>query len=222
MARSSTDQPPRQGGGQRPPLDLVTAAALVASAAGQPAAPVSAPDLLDALRTLRWMQTELTAIEPQLISAARRGGTSWQELAAALGVGSRQAAERRYLRLRPVGGGQPAATREGRVLAERDRRAGSRAVNRWVNDNTADLRRLAGQVTALSDLHPGAAADIDRLHHALADPDATALPALLDSARAHLHAHPKLTAQIDAVTRHTDQVRHETARRRHQPDPIDG
>src|SRR6185369_16596707 len=144
-----------------------------------------AVDLLDALVVLRWMETHLTAIEPTLITAARQAGISWQALAPALGVASRQAAERRYLRLTPPGTGQAATTREGRVRAERDRRAGSKAINRWANANTADLRRLAGQVTALTDLQREAADDIALIHQALADPDATALPALLAQARRH-------------------------------------
>jgi hypothetical protein len=39
---------------------------------------------------------------------------SWQALAPALGVASRQAAERRYLRLIPAITDQPGSTRDGR------------------------------------------------------------------------------------------------------------
>jgi len=210
-------------------LDLPSAAAAVAGIAAHVAEPpegaaatatapvavgvVSAADLLDALVLLRWMETQLTAIEPALITAARQAGLSWQALAPALGVASRQAAERRFLRLTPPGTGQ-AATREGRVRAERDRRAGSKAINRWANANTADLRRLAGQVTALTDLQREAADDIALLHQALADPDATALPALLAQARRHLGAHPQLAGQIDAVEIQTEQIRRDTTQLR--------
>jgi hypothetical protein len=162
-------------------LAVVTAAiAATAHAAGRPTtdhAPVSAAELLNALVLLRWAQTELASLEPTLIAAARATGISWQALAPALGVASRQAAERRYLR-GASGTGQPGATRDARVQAERDRRAAHRAVAQWANDNTADLR----------------------------DADASALPGLLAATQPHLPRHPDLTAQIDTVTAHTDQI----------------
>jgi hypothetical protein len=137
-------------------------AAVLATARNRSA---TATDLLGALVLLRRVQNELAAVEPALIRAAREAGVSWQELAPALGVASRQAAERRYLRLVPAAAGDPDSTRDGRVRAERDRRAGHRAVAQWANDNTADLRRLAGQVTALTDLgdHAALAGQIDTL-----------------------------------------------------------
>jgi hypothetical protein len=122
-------------------------------------------------------------------------------------VASRQAAERRYLRGSSAPTGDPGATRDARVQAERDRRAGHRAVARWANDNAADLRRLAGQITALTDLGAAASGDLDRLHEALGDVDASALPTLLAAAHPHLPGHPDLANQIDSVTAHTDRLR---------------
>lgn len=174
--------------------------------------PVSAAELLDALVLLRWAQTELAGIEPTLIAAARATGISWQALAPTLGVASRQAAERRYLRSASAAD-RPGATRDARVQAERDRRAAHRAVARWANDNSADLRRLAGQITALTDLDEAATAALTRLHQALGDPDASALPALLAATHHHLPRHPDLAAQIDTVTAHTDQILQQPARR---------
>jgi hypothetical protein len=200
----------RLTGGTGPP-DIVSAVAAVADVAG---ADGDAQRLLDALAMLRWAQSELAAMEPELITAARAAGASWQALAPALGVASRQAAERRYLRLIPATAAQQGRTRDDRVRAERDRRAGHRAVARWANDNTADLRRLAGQVTALTDLSESAAGDIGRLHRALAEPDASALPGLLAGAQRHLGAHPDLADQIDTVTARTDEVRRQTQQRR--------
>lgn len=198
-------------------LAAVTAAiAATAHAVKQPTAgspPVSGVELLDALVLLRWAQTELARLEPTLIAAARATGLSWQALAPALGVASRQAAERRYLRGASAPTDQPGATRDDRVQAERDRRAAHRAVARWANDNTADLRRLAGQITALTDLDEAASAALARLHRALGDPDATALPALLAATHHHLPHHPDLAAQIDTITTHTDQIRRQTPRR---------
>jgi hypothetical protein len=198
------------GTGDRPPR-VAPAVSAVLSVAARPTA--SAADLLDALALLRWTQAELAALEPALISAARSAGVSWQDLAPALGVASRQAAERRYLRLVPASA-QQTGTRDDRVRAERDRRAGQRAVARWANDNTADLRRLAGQVSALTDLGDDAVADLGRLHRALADADATALPRLLADTHRHLDAHPDLAEQVDAVRDQTDSVRRRIQRQR--------
>jgi hypothetical protein len=108
---------------------------------------------------------------------------------------------------------QPGATRDARVQAERDRRAAHRAAAQWANDNTADLRRLAGQITALTDLNEAATAALARLHQALGNPDATALPALLAATHHHLPHHPDLAAQIDTVTAHTDQILRQPPRR---------
>ena len=189
-------------------LAAVTAA-LAATAESVRRAPdeVSPADLLDALSLLRWVQSELAAIEPELVTAARAAGVSWQSLAPALGVASRQAAERRYLRSTSVGTGAPGATRDARVQAERDRRAAHRAVTRWANDNTADLRRLAGQVVGLTDLDDAAVETVSRLHGALGDPDASALPGLLADTQPHLPGHPELAAQIDAVTEQAARIR---------------
>ncbi len=91
--------------------------------------------------------------ESGLIETARAAGASWADLADPLGVASRQAAERRYLRLRP---GPEGSTGEQRVRATRDRRAGDRSITTWARENAADLRSLAGRITALADL-PAAA-----------------------------------------------------------------
>src|SRR6266542_2610853 len=108
--------------------DLERAVAAVAEAAPGPGdAEVNAAALLDALLLLRWAQTELATLEPELITAARAAGVVWQDLAPVLGVASRQAAERRYLRLVPATAGAQGSTRDGRVRAELDRRAGHRA-----------------------------------------------------------------------------------------------
>lgn len=102
-------------------------------------------DALDALLLLRDVRRRLAVWEPSLIEVARDAGASWAEIAQPLGVTSRQAAERRYLRLRtgPLG-----TTGEQRVQATRDRRAANRTVAAWARDNAADLRRLAGRITS--------------------------------------------------------------------------
>ena len=113
-------------------LATVTAAlTAMADAVQQPTTNTTAVTpaaLLDALVLLRWAQNELAALEPTLIAAARAAGTSWQALAPALGVASRQAAERRYLRSTAATTNQPNDTRDNRVQAEPDRRATHRAI----------------------------------------------------------------------------------------------
>ncbi|HET8641929.1 MAG TPA: HSP18 transcriptional regulator, partial [Pseudonocardiaceae bacterium] len=124
-------------------------------------ADVTPADLLTALAELHRLRDLLTAFEPELIGAARDHGVSWAALAEVLGVASRQAAERRYLRLRPAepaqpsasrATGQPASTGDERVRAVRDRRAADRAVSEWARRNSAMLRQLAGNVSSLDDL----------------------------------------------------------------------
>jgi hypothetical protein len=185
--------------------DLSTAVSAIQTVAGDAGA--DAGRVLDALERLRLVQAELAALEPVLIGAARAAGASWREIAPALGVASRQAAERRYLRVLPATAGDDDSTRDERVRAERDRRAGRRAVAQWADDNTADLRRLAGQITALSDLDGAASGDLGRLHDALGGAGAAELPALLAQTQRHLVGHPDLARQVDAVIGRTDEVR---------------
>jgi hypothetical protein len=94
----------------------------------------------------------------------------------------------------------------GEVLAQGTPDEG-RAVAQWAKDNTADLRRLAGQITALTDLDAAAGTALARLHRALGDPDASALPALLAATHHHLPRHRDLAVQVDTVTAPTDQIR---------------
>ncbi|MER6068057.1 hypothetical protein ABT187_04175 [Streptomyces sp. NPDC001817] len=74
----------------------------------------SSEQTLAALLLLREARDQLAEWEPGLIEAAREAGVSWADLAHPLGVSTRQAAERRYLRIRP---GQPGCTGEQRVQA---------------------------------------------------------------------------------------------------------
>ncbi|MGW5051582.1 HSP18 transcriptional regulator [Actinokineospora sp. NPDC004072] len=181
--------------GDVPPLELIHE---VAEGSGESA------HVLSALIVLRHLRSRLGELEPRLIAAARELGVSWTRLAPALGVTSRQAAERRYLRLRPDG---EQTTREGRVRAERDRRAGDRAVAEWARRNSAVLRGLAGQVAAVD----GLAGETRRgLHDALGADDPRDLLGPLSAAVAHLRAtHPGLADQITELAEQTDRVRRE-------------
>lgn len=165
-------------------------------APGQAEAPLSANQVLAALTLLRELRTEIAGWEPELIEAARALGTSWADLAPALGVASRQAAERRYLRLRPPPDGV-VGTGDQRVAAERDKRAGDKAVAVWARDNAAGLRQLAGQIGALTDLGSGAEAGLTALHDALGRDDATDLLEPLADTRGLLQpGHPGLAEQV--------------------------
>ncbi|MFI2352978.1 type III effector protein [Streptomyces sp. NPDC019443] len=168
----------------------------------------SSEQALATLVLLRELREQLAGWEPGLIEAARTAGASWADLAHPLGVASRQAAERRYLRVRP---GTPGTTAEQRVQATRGRRAADRSVTAWARDNAADLRQIAGQITALTDLTDlptGARTPLARLAEALADNDAANLVGPLTDTHTYLKAHhPDLASRIDTITRHTDQLR---------------
>lgn len=168
---------------------------------------------LAVLLLLRDVRDQLADWEPRLIEAARAAGASWAELAGPLGVASRQAAERRYLRVRPDSAG---STGEQRVKATRDRRAADREVTAWARGNAGELRRLAGQIAALPDLPDAALPPVRRLARVLADDDAALLLAPLTDTEPHLRgSHPGLAAQIERLTHHTDRLRHrsDTVRR---------
>jgi hypothetical protein len=181
-------------------------------------AEVDAEGLLRALAVLRELRAEMTRWEPELIAAARDAGASWAQLAPVLGVTSRQAAERRYLRLRPTGNGE--TTGEARVQATRDQRAGDRAVVAWARENTAVLRQLAGQIGGLRDLSPAGRREADRVQAELAGDDATTLLAPMSQMLSHLTAdHPALAAKITEVTEDVDRHRHDALDRRQSSGP---
>ncbi|WP_156725643.1 type III effector protein [Streptomyces apocyni] len=169
----------------------------------------SCEEALTALLLLRELREQLATWEPGLIEAARDAGASWADLAHPLGVTSRQAAERRYLRVRP---GNPGTTGEQRVQTTRDRRAADRTVTAWARSNAADLRQLAGQISVLDTLPPDTRADLSA---ALANSD----PALLLEPLARTHAHlaalpPDLATRVDDLTRRTEDLRDESDQRR--------
>ncbi|MEW1638925.1 HSP18 transcriptional regulator [Streptomyces sp. NPDC093801] len=210
-----------------PPIQPVRAAEAVAaldtirravqdahhSSAGAPTTGPAGPEqTLAALLMLREVREQLTGWEAVLIETARGQGASWVELAAPLGVASRQAAERRYLRLRP---GAAGSTGEQRVQATRDSRAADRTVTAWARDNAADLRRLAGQVTSLTGLPSDAEGAVGELNLALADDDAARLVGPLTGARPHLGPDDtELADRIDAMTRHAERLRQDSDERR--------
>ena len=175
-------------------------------------------ELLDALTSLRELRDELARWEPELINAARTAGTSWAALAPALGVASRQAAERRFLRLRPSTTGE--STAEGRVDAERDRRAADKAVAAWARRHATTLRQLAGQVSTLDDLgDTGGQASAAALGAALGTNDPADLLKPLAATHYHLAGpHPGIADQVTEIGDQTDEVRRNAINIRRHPD----
>ncbi|MGY1503341.1 type III effector protein [Streptomyces sp. QTS52] len=221
---SIEDQPAPRASGPTPTSFLAAAAALntinealrTAGTArdGEHAepGPTGSEQALTALLMLREVRDQLAEWEPGLIEEAREAGASWADLAQPLGVSSRQAAERRYLRVRP---GSPGSTGEQRVRATRDRRAADRTVTTWARANAADLRRLAGQITALTDLPTAARTPLAELTAALADNDTAALVGPLSVTQPYLASgHPDLAARVDDIARHTDRLRRHSGSRR--------
>ncbi|MEV4943088.1 type III effector protein [Streptomyces zaomyceticus] len=163
-----------------------------------PAAARPGPDqALACLVLLRQVREQLAGWETGLIETAREAGASWADLARPLGVASRQAAERRYLRGRP---GAAGATGEQRVTATRQARAAERAAVTWARAHAADLRRLAGRITALDHLAPEARSAQAALHAALGAADVAELLTPLADMRRYLDSrHPDLVADLDAL-----------------------
>jgi hypothetical protein len=182
-------------------------------AARDDAAGSSAAETLDALAALHELHARLQTWEPRLIEAAREQGVAWGRLAPALGVTSRQAAERRYLRLRPTS--EAGLTREERVQATRDRRAGDRAVAAWARDNAPALRQIAGQVSGVAGLSSAGRRRAKVLVSSMAGDDPAALLApLADMHRDLIEDHAVLAARVDEVGRRVHGVRRETQHRR--------
>ncbi|GAA3506906.1 hypothetical protein [Streptomyces showdoensis] len=202
---TAADQPdtPRTDA-HSPASFLAAAAALAAIDDALREAQHEAPDAsrpgpqqaLASLVLLRQVREQLTGWETGLIETAREAGVSWADLAAPLGVASRQAAERRYLRGRP---GAVGTTGEQRVTATRQARAAERATLTWARAHAADLRSLAGQITALGDLAPDARSAQAALRVALGAADASDLIAPLAGMRPHLGAHADLVADMDEL-----------------------
>ncbi|MET7527988.1 type III effector protein [Streptomyces sp900116325] len=212
--------PPSRADAQSPASFLAAAAALEAidhavheahERAADPAGAGTGPQqALASLLLLRQVREQLAGWETGLIETARHAGASWADLAAPLGVASRQAAERRYLRNRP---GLAGTTGEQRVQATRESRAADRTHTAWARDNAAGLRRIAGQIAALTDLPATARTPLGQLDAALAHDDPAALVRPLTATRPYLAgAHPRLAAQLDTLigqgAQHPDRAGH--------------
>ncbi|MFB7676555.1 hypothetical protein ACFC26_34630 [Kitasatospora purpeofusca] len=210
-----------------PVSSLAAAAALAAiddavrtaqnPASRPPTAPAehSGPEqALAALVLLRELRGQLAGWEAGLVDAAREAGATWADLARPMGVASRQAAENRYLRLKPAADASQSGTGAERVKAVRDRRAADRSVTVWARDNAAELRVLAARITTTA-LAPGARPAQAALVAALGATDPADLIEPLAAVRPHLDTgHDDLAARLDALTHHTTQIRDDSDRRR--------
>ncbi|PYC76635.1 hypothetical protein C7C46_21905 [Streptomyces tateyamensis] len=170
---------------------------------------------LAALVLLRELRDQLAGWEAGLVENARNAGATWADLAHPMGVASRQAAENRYLRLRPAGTSRrTTGTGAERVKAVRDRRAAERTVTAWARDNAAELRVLAARLTTTA-LAPSARPAQDALTAALGTTDPADLIEPLAAVRPYLGAgQGDLAARLDALTHHTTRLRDDSNRRR--------
>ncbi|BAJ33163.1 MULTISPECIES: hypothetical protein [Kitasatospora] len=225
------------GGAGRPVSPVAAVAALAAieeavhraGAPGSPAQPEQREQpgdpaaALDALLLLRELRARLAGWEAGLVESARADGATWADLAHPMGVGSRQAAENRYLRLRRAGEGAAGTGAAGtgapgtgaeRVKAVRDHRAADRAVSAWAREHAAELRVLAARLGAAG-LGPDARPAQETLAAALGTADAADLLAPLTELRPHLGSgQAELAARLDALADRTGDLRAASNRRR--------
>ncbi|MFJ7271991.1 hypothetical protein ACIQV3_36045 [Streptomyces sp. NPDC099050] len=129
-------------GGRLPPEKAISAVLVALSGyatQGQEPGEVPAEDVLAALSQVDEARQRLDNMELRLISAARTRGTSWQKIADALGLGTRQSAETRALRLER--GAQPHQGRD--VASQRLEKARGRAAEAWCAEHEYRVREVS-------------------------------------------------------------------------------
>lgn len=115
---------------------------------------VNSADVLAGLKVIRMLRDKLDSDERVLIAQARQNKITWQSIADALEMRSRQAAERRHLQLNSAvtqPDGTPARTQSERVELVRESRR-RRAEQDWALRHGASIRKLATALASLSDL----------------------------------------------------------------------
>lgn len=132
--------------------------------------------VLAALLVIRTLRDKLLLDERRLIGAARALNVTWQRIADAQELKSRQAAERRYLQLRDdlhdVVPDDQERTQAERVEAARARRA-RRAEYTWATTHAAPIISLALRLDTVDSLQQRAdASEVARKAHQLANADA--------------------------------------------------
>jgi hypothetical protein len=186
---------------------------LIAAVLDQPAP--AGPDLLAALALVPGLRRDLDRVERALIGAAREGDVSWGEVAAALRLRSRQAAEQRWLRLTSSDAGRDAVTARRRRRHQRivDTSAGPavvalRAAVRTLVERIEGVPDRGGRAPAATlalrtlqialNAEPGALFDLARL--AIADLATVGTGTLAEPVRAAVRRVEKLLAEakVDA------------------------
>lgn len=126
--------------------------------------PVVAADVLDALRVVRELREALDRHELGLMRIGRKRTVTWRQMADALGLGSRQAAEQRKQRLEAgvAGDGRNEVTARASSKARTDEA-------RWFADNRASIEQLAGILALTPFQSPAAQDDAESLADLLAD-----------------------------------------------------
>jgi hypothetical protein len=159
---------------------------------------------IDALPSIVGLREQLDRCELLLIESARASGASWTRVAQALGLGSRQAAEQRFLRLC----GQ--STRDTGTV--RTARRGQRSVDATYGPGIARLRAAVRRALGRIELDPGwdrrfprAALCRDSLAMAC-DAQPGALFALAEHVLADLAATPAATPVVADVRRQLRQA----------------
>ena len=133
-------------------------------------------DTLTALAGISTLRADLDAIERGVIDSARRSGASWTDIAATLGLRSRQAAEQRRLRLGSLDATSDPTSARARRRRQQNIDAFAGTVIIALRASAADLalalhRAPASPATQLasttlhiaSDADPGALVDLLRL-----------------------------------------------------------
>lgn len=138
---------------------------------GQERPPVPAEDVLAALTQLDEVRRNLDALELDLIHAARTRNASWQRIAGALALATRQSAESRALRLERD---REEHGRSRNVPAQRVEKARQRAADAWCQQHADRVRETAQTVVDTAGVWPAvqdspcARADAHRLAQDLA------------------------------------------------------
>ncbi|WP_162948147.1 hypothetical protein [Streptomyces europaeiscabiei] len=159
LAERYGDEDDARYGGSLSPEKAITSVLVALSdyvPPGQEPRKVPAEDVLAALSQVDEARQHLDNMELKLIRAARTRGASWQKLADAMGLGTRQSAETRALRLE-----RGAQSYRGRdVAAQRLDKARDRVEQAWCEENAERIREVAGRFYDTSD-----AWDLQNLNH---------------------------------------------------------
>ncbi|MEV0580924.1 hypothetical protein [Streptomyces sp. NPDC050392] len=186
LAERYGDENDTRYGGRLSPEKAITSVLVAVSdyvPHGQEPREVPAEDVLAALSQVDEARQHLDTTELKLIRAARTRGASWQKVADALGLGTRQSAETRALRLE-----RGAQTYRGRdVASQRLDKARDRAEEAWRAAHADRIREVAEQVYDTSD-----AWDLQSLDYA--------------GARAELHGIGELLATDGSPARLADRL----------------